>query len=434
VKNRTARSLALAGAIVAVLGMGGNWPTYRHDHNNSGVADSTLRAAPSLKTAWVYRADSRITSTPSVDGDTVFAGTWKGDVLAINAGTGSVRWRFFVGANSDETYGGPRGVIGSVALSNGVAYAASGNCTLTALIELTGHKLWQTKICSNRRNDDVYASPVAAGGLILIGVDLFSDRPTDRGREIALDAATGKVRWSYEPARYVGVGAGVSATPVINDNARVAYDGTGNPLPRGNPPPGVDPGSESIIAFHLDSGKPIWTYGPVHPHDTQDDDFFASPNRINLGSEAHPRWIIGEANKDGAYYAVDAGAGKFLWRRSIPGASASAMIIGTPAVADGVIFVPLYEGASGSLTALRASDGAVLWQQRTAGEYEAPVVLGAAIFTTEITGQLDEFASGTGRALGKWSICPPSFGRGPSAAGGALYVASGTCLTRFNAM
>jgi polyvinyl alcohol dehydrogenase (cytochrome) len=433
-KNWTAHLLTSACAMCALLGWAANWPAYRHDHNNSGLADSTLQGAPRLKRAWVYRADSRITSTPSVDGDAVFAGTWKGDVLAIDARTGSLRWRFFIGANSDETYGGPRGVIGSVALSNGVAYAASGNCTLTALNEVTGRKLWQTKICSNQRNDDVYASPVAVGGLVLIGVDLFSDRPTDRGREVALDAATGKIRWSYEPAKYAGVGVGVSATPVVDDKARIAYDGTGNPLPRDNPPPGIDPGSESIIAFHLDSGKMIWAYGPVHPHDTQDDDFFASPNRINIGSQAHPRWIIGEANKDGAYYAVDAGTGKLLWRRSIPGASTSAMIIGTPAVAEGVIFVPLYEGANGSLTALRARDGVALWQQRTAGEYEAPVILGAAVFTTEVTGQLDEFASGTGKALGTWNICPPSYGRGPSAAGGALYVASGTCLTRFNAM
>jgi outer membrane protein assembly factor BamB len=416
---------------IVLASLGSNWPVYRHDHDNSGLADSAANVMPRLRRGWVYRADSRITSTPTVDRGMVFAGTWKGDVLAIDERTGSLRWRFFIGANPDETYGGPRGVIGAVALADGVAYAASGNCTLTALGETDGRKRWQTTICSNRRNDDVYSSPVVADGVVLIGIDLLADRPTDRGREIALDASTGKILWSYEPARYAGEGPGMSATPVVDDAARIAYDGSGNPLPRGDPPPGPDPGSESIMALSLGSGKLLWSYGPVHPHDVEDNDFFASPNRINLGSRAHPRWIIGEANKDAAYYAVDARTGAFLWKRRMPGAAPSAMIIGTPAVAYGTIFVPLYEGVSGSLTALRAADGAVLWQQKTGGEYEAPVVWGSAVFTTEITGRLDEFSAKTGRELDSWSICSPSYGRGPSVADGALYVASGTCLQQF---
>ncbi|HXW52319.1 MAG TPA: PQQ-binding-like beta-propeller repeat protein [Candidatus Acidoferrales bacterium] len=410
-----------------------SWPVYRHDHANSGTASGAATAGQtiaSLKKGWVYRAGSRITSTPTVDAGLVFVGTWSGDALAIDASSGKIRWRAHLGANPDEVYGGPRGVIGSIALAGGVAYAASGNCTLAALEEQSGKLHWRVTICDNGKNDDMYASPVVVDGMVLVGVDMLADRPTDRGREIALDAANGRLLWTFEPARYAGEGAGVSATPAVDDARKIVFVGSGNPLPRDNPPPGPDPGSDSIYALDLATGKPRWVYGPVHPHDTNDEDFFGSPNLIVLGG-VHPRLVIGEGNKDGTYYAVDATSGAPLWRTQIPGGSPSASIIGTPAVAGDTIFVSIYDGASGSLTALRASDGTVMWQRATGGEYEAPLVAFGEVFTTEIPGRLDAFSPGSGKPLGTWGVCAPAMGRGPSAAGDDLYVASGPCLTQF---
>jgi polyvinyl alcohol dehydrogenase (cytochrome) len=427
--------LATMVCILLAAGLFGadNWPAYRHDHANSGAAPSAPSAAQStlsLMKGWVYRASSRITSSPTVDAGLVFAGTWSGDALALDAATGKVRWKFHLGANADEVYGGPRGVIGSIALADGVAYAESGNCTLAALDEQSGKLRWRATICDNRRNDDVYASPVVADGVVLVGVDMLADRPTDRGRELALDAATGRLLWTFEPARYAGEGAGISATPAVDAARRIVFVGSGNPLPRDNPPPGPDPGSDSIYALDLATGKVRWVHGPVHPHDTNDEDFFASPNLIALGGR-HPRSIVGEGSKDGAYYAVDATTGAPLWRTQIPGGSSSASILGTAAVAGDTIFVSIYDGASGSLTALRSSDGKVMWQRATGGEYEAPLVAFGDVFTTETSGRLDAFSPGSGKPLGTWSVCAPATGRGPSSAGDDLYVASGFCLTQF---
>jgi outer membrane protein assembly factor BamB len=418
----------------ASLQADGSWPSYRNSADNAGAAavPAAYHAGSYLKKEWIYRADSRITGTPTLDGGLLFTGTWNGDVIALDARRGAVRWTFHLGANSDEVYGGPRGVIGSVALAQGTAYAASGNCMLAALDERDGHLRWRVRICDNARNDDVYASPVVLGGMVLVGVDLLADRPTDRGRELAIDARTGRIRWSFEPARYQGEGAGVSATPALDLSRNIAYVGTGNPLPRDDPPPGPDPGSDSIYALDAASGKALWVYGPVHPHDVNDEDLFASPNLITFGPTGHRRTIVGEGGKDGAYYAVDAANGAPLWKTVIPAGSASASIIGTSAFSDDTIFVSVYDGASGSLTALRVQDGAVLWHRATGGEYEAPLVVGDAVFTTEITGRLDEFAAGTGKQLGAWSICAPATGRGPSSDGHAVYVASGKCVEKFS--
>ncbi len=425
--SRTTRTMFASVLWLALL-LNGDWTSYRRDSNNSGAVPTTASFHGSLTLGWRYKADSRITSSPVRSGDVVYAGTWSGDVLAFASGTGRVLWKAHLGANSDEAYGGPRGVIGSVAVGNNVVFAASGNCTLAALKPDTGHFLWRTSICDNKRNDDVYASPVIAGSLVLIGVDIMEDRPTDFGRELALDAATGKVRWIFKPARYKGTGSGVSTTAALDDSARIAYVGSGNPTPVSNPPPGDDPGSDSIFALEVASGKTLWVFGPSHPHDTQDDDFFASPNRFHT----RDGWRIGEGSKDGSYYTLDAGSGAKLWKTAV-GSSSPSMIVGTPAVGHDTIFVSTFTSPeSGSISALRARDGSILWSRQTGGEYEAPLLWGDTVFTTESTGWLDAFRSGTGTSVGRWKLCGKASGRGPTATQDTLYVASGNCLDAYH--
>jgi len=423
---------ALAALLVFATTVDAQWPVYRHDLHNSGyVKNSRDQGSVHLVQRWTFHADSFITSTPTEAYGLIYAGTWNGDVFALNAASGELRWKAHLRANPDEVYGGPRGVIGSIAIDNGAVFAASGGCTMASFDARTGAQRWRRKICDLARNDDVYASPVVAGGFVLIGINMLNDRPTDRGRELALDANTGATRWVIEPALYRGTGTGISATPVIDPQSHRVYLGTGNPTPTTSPPTGDDPGSESILALDLTTGRTLWSFGPVHPHDVNDDDFFASPNLFNAGSAAHPKWAIGEGNKDGAYYAISAESGKPLWRRALAPRAPSAMILGTAAVGAGAIYVPLYNGSAGSLSALRTTDGALLWQQPTGAEYEAPVLWGSIVFTTETTGRLDAFRAGTGKPLGRWRLCGRAMGRGPSVANGGLYVASGKCLTYF---
>jgi outer membrane protein assembly factor BamB len=428
----------VVGLLIFAAVAGPSWPVYRHDLDNSGYVTSTGASASGqhsvrLERRWTYVADSFITSTPVEADGLVFIGTWNGDVVALESTTGKVRWKAYLGANPDEVYGGPRGVVGSVAIDGGAVFAASGGCSVAAFDARSGARRWQRKVCDIGHNDDIYASSVVAGGLVLIGVDILADRPTSRGREIALDGNTGATRWSIDPAAYRGTGAGVSASPAVDTGLQRLYVGTGNPTPMLSPPAGDDPGSESIIAYDLKSGKKRWSFGPVHPHDTNDDDFLASPNRFAVGSRLHPRWVIGEGNKDGAYYGVSASFGKLVWRRFIDPSDQTAMILGTAAVGRQAVYIPLYRGSSGSLTALRATDGAILWQQSTGPESEAPVLWGSVVFTTEATGWLDAFAAGNGKPLGRWQLCGRAAGRGPSVAEDGLYVASAKCLIHFAA-
>ena len=418
------RPRALALLFPALLAAG--WPTYRADLANSGSAPGPAAVARvGLARLWTYRSASWITSTPTVWRDLVFVGTWNGDVLALDRNSGRVRWKASLGANSDSSYGQTRGVVSSVSIAAETAYAVSGSCRAGAFDATTGRPRWTRAICSDARNDDTYASPAVGGGLVLLGVDLLDDRPTDRGFLIALDARSGVERWRFVAARYAGMGSGVSATPAIDVGAGIAYVGTGNPLPRGSPPAGPDLYSESVVALRLRDGAVLWSYGPVHRHDPQDRDLFASPNRFGLVFHGTRLEAVGEGGKDGVYYAVDARSGRELWRRAVVPQAPYASIIGTPAVGGGSIVVPLYQDANtGWLVALATADGSVRWRRRLAGCYEAPTIWGKAVFTTQTTGVLVALALDDGKLLARWPAGPRAFGRGPSIVGSTLYAAA----------
>jgi outer membrane protein assembly factor BamB len=85
---------------------------------------------------------------PTISRGIVYEGTTLGDVLAIGENDGNVRWRASLGANPDETYGNPRGVISSVAVRGDVAYAVSGSCEAAAFDALRWTTIWQRRIWS----------------------------------------------------------------------------------------------------------------------------------------------------------------------------------------------------------------------------------------------------------------------------------------------
>jgi outer membrane protein assembly factor BamB len=388
---------------------------------------SALLLALTLHPLWSYHATRWITSTPTVSKGLVYVGTWSGSVVALDAQTGHPRWSAQLGANPDQFYGEPRGVTSSIAVSDGVAYAVSGSCRAGAFDAQTGATIWARTVCSIERNDDTYATPVVANGLVLLGIDILGDRPTDRGSLLALDAHTGATRWQLYPQRYVGTGTGISATPVIDAARHIGYVGTGNPTPITSPPPGPDAYSESILAFDLRSGNIIWAFGPVHPHDLHDNDLFASPNRFTIGA----RTFIGEGGKDGIYYAVDASNGALVWRRAVDPSDPFAALIGTAAYADGRLFVPVFANAHGALVALAARDGTIVWRAKLAGVYGAPAVWSSVVFDVDINGTLTAFDAASGRRLLTMHVTGRSYGRGPRVDGSTLYVTAGSTLTAY---
>jgi outer membrane protein assembly factor BamB len=373
---------------------------------------------------WTHVERGWMLGIPTAANGIVYTGTTTGDVVALDASDGHVLWRAVLGANSDETYGNPRGVISSVAVSGGVAYAVSGSCEAAALDARRGKILWKRRICTVSRNDDTYASPAVADGRVLFGIDMIADRPTDTGREIALDASTGKPAWSFTPVRYRGTGGGISATVAIDSHLDLAVVGTGNPTPMSAPPPGADRYTDSVIAFEPANGDWRWVTGPLIPHDANDYDIFASPRLLTLHVRGRTISAVAVVLKDGRCVMLDERDGRILWQRQTEPAMSWMLSIGTPALTGDTLIVPLYRSAAdGELVALRGNDGAVLWRTPTAGIYEAPVIWHATVLAAEAQGAIDAFDLRTGRRIARLPVNSKLLGHGLALAGDVLLVA-----------
>lgn len=372
---------------------------------------------------WTHAEQGWMLGVPTVAGGVVYEGTTRGDVLALDERTGRVRWRVPLGANPDETYGNPRGVISSVVRHGRIAYAVSGSCRAAAIDALRGAVLWRRQICSVAKNDDTFASPAVAGGLVLLSTDVIADRPTDSGREIALDAATGTPVWSFSPLRYRGTGGGISGTPAVDSNGRVVFVPTGNPTPMSAPPPGPDRCTDCVIAADARSGRWLWDRQLI-AHDTNDFDVFTSPQLFTITKDGRRIAAVGVTLKNSRYVMLDEDNGRILWQRQTAGAMQWMQSIGTPARSGSAIVVPLFHSpAAGRLVALDKNGGAVLWSANTGGIYEQPAIWRATVLVAEASGLIRGFDLRTGRALASLRVPSEFYGRGLAVDGDTLLVA-----------
>ena len=362
-------------------------------------------------------------AVPTVERGIVYEGTTLGNVVALDARDGHALWRTALGANPDETYGSPRGVISSIALGGNVAYAVSGSCVAAAMDAYRGTVLWKRSVCSIARNDDTYASPVLAGGRLLVGISVIADRPTDTGRELALDAASGAPAWSFSPLRYRGTGGGISATPAVDSTRGIAIVGTGNPTPMRAPPPGPDLYTDSIIAVDVRSGHWRWAT-QLLAHDANDFDVFASPRLFTLDVRGRHVPAVGVTVKNSRCVMLDERSGATLWRRQLEPPMRWMQSIGTPATSGNAIVVPLFHAQrEGELVALSKNDGAVLWRIHTAGIYEAPVIWRGYVLAAETPGKIVAFRLGNGAAAGRLSVPSELYGHGLALHGDTLFIA-----------
>jgi outer membrane protein assembly factor BamB len=372
---------------------------------------------------WTHAERGWFLGIPTVAGGVVYEGTTLGDVLALDERDGHVRWRAALGANPDETYGNPRGVISSIVVSRGFAYAVSGSCEAAALDATRGTVIWRRRICSIAKNDDTFASPALADGRVLLSIDVIADRPTDVGREIALDASTGAPAWSFTPVRYRGTGGGISGTPAVDASRGVVLVGTGNPTPMSAPPPGADPYTDSVIAVDARSGRWRWTTQLIR-HDANDFDVFTAPGLFTLAPHGHRIHGVGITLKNSRYVMLDERTGAILWQRQLVSAMHWMQSIGTPAASGNAIVVPLFHSPTdGELVALDKNDGSVLWRVATDGIYEEPVIWRGAVLVAEANGEIAAFDLRDGRGLGRLSLPSELYGRGLALDGDTLFVA-----------
>lgn len=159
-------------------------------------------------------------STPTVDGEALYALGSDGDLACVDTKTGKVRWR----KNLRADFGGKPGTwaYSESPLVDGdkvVCTPGGSEATVLALNKRTGEVIWTSAIA--RGNEAAYASAIVVEAA---GVRQYVQML--KGGMVGVDAKTGRLLWYYERAvsRY---GANIP-TPVARDNlVYCATSGTG---------------------------------------------------------------------------------------------------------------------------------------------------------------------------------------------------------------
>lgn len=345
------------------------WSHYGGDAGGSrysALAQITPANVAQLRVAWTFRTGEHgkgfppgawkthmtFEATPILYHGTLYFTTSETNVVAIDAATGKLRWRYATHV--------PK-VHYSDAASRGVSLwvdpksAPSAAChvrifaptldgRLVALDARTG------KPCADFGDDGVLdlaqhvrlvdgsgewrnylvtSPPVVVGDKVIVGSSIGDNRAVkvELGIVRAFDARTGKLVWSWDPIprspanpvyrQWSPMAASITGAanawgPLSADlKRRIVYVPTGSASPDmyGGERPGDDRWADSLVALDADTGKLVWAHQLVH-HDLWDYDLAAQPVLVTLEHDGKMVPAVIQATKMGLLFAFDRVSGK----------------------------------------------------------------------------------------------------------------------------
>jgi len=353
-----------------------------HVMENPALGEQLTRVwSSSIGAGGGYRA--RLTAPPILAANLVFTMDSDAVVSAFDAATGRQAWSRVTEDPEDRS----TNVGGGIAFDDGIVYAATGRAELLALDAATGTVKWRARLPAGARG----APTIAAGKLFIPLID---------SQFVAVSATDGAKIWSYQGSSAHPVVLGAPA-PAFADGLLIAGFAAGD-----------------IVGLVPASGAVVWS-----------DSLAANRGRNSLAdvSSISGRILV----KNGRAYAVslgrqlaafDARNGRRLWDRAVASAE-------TPWIAGNFIYVTL---ADGRVAAIAALDGQVAWvtQLDTFANMEkkkdpitwlGPVLAGGRLRVAGSNGTMLDLSPTTGQILATTTLPGPA-ALTPIVAGGTLYI------------
>ncbi len=276
----------------------------------TGYGELVAMNAVSGAVIWRQRLGSPVSGAPSVDGGTVYVTTNDGAGYAVNAADGKVRWTV-------EGAPGATSLVGSAspAISDRTVIFPFNSGELVSALKLNGTRVWGAPVTGQRlgvgyqNQSDITGDPVLIGGTIYAG--------TAAGRTAAIDAGTGARIWT-------AVEGALSAPLVVGGSVFVVND------------------QGMLVRMDAGSGTVIWQADMpyfVNEKPKRRKAIYAHFGPVLAGG----RIVV--ASSDGVLRVFNPADGRLLATADIPGGAAAA-----PALAGGVLYVV---GRNGQLHAFR---------------------------------------------------------------------------------
>ena len=302
---------------------GGNYWHQRY----SALDQITTSNVGELGGAWMIRLEEggrggQLEGTPVVVDGVMYVSTGTRSVLAIEAGTGTVKWRYR--PESQGPNGGNKGVV----VAEGKVFFGRRDNVLVALDQETGEVVWQTQL-PKERGAYVSASAVYHDGLVYIGTS--GGDGGARGQMGAYDAKTGKEVWKFytipgvddrfvetwEGDSYKNGGGGIWVSPTVDPDLGMIYMSVGNIGLRqygaaDQNPDFRDEGQRgfdnlftgAILALDLKTGAYRWHFQQVR-HDIWHYDAGGPSVLADITYQGRLRKILMNPGKTGYLYILD---------------------------------------------------------------------------------------------------------------------------------
>jgi len=277
-----------------------SWLLYRgsyDSHGYSALDQINTSNVANLRPVWSFSTGLREghQAPPIVNNGYMYVSTPQNHVLALNAVTGDLLWRYvrYLPDDLQQFHPTNRGV----ALYGDLAYLATVDAFLVALDALTGEVVWEVAVEDYYNGYYMTMAPLIVDGVVMVGVS--GGELGIRGFVAAFDATTGEELWktytipapgepgseSWPGDTWQTGGVPVWITGSYDPDLNLTYWGTGNGGPwMGDTRPGDNLYSTSVIALDPKTGE-LKNHHQYHWNDSWDWDEVSAPLLIDYERE-----------------------------------------------------------------------------------------------------------------------------------------------------
>lgn len=308
---------------------GTNWLLYGGDYRNfrhSPVAGITPQSVKRLHVAWSAPTGTtgQFETSPVVYGGVMYITSSYNRLIALDAKTGQILWRYDVQLPGDlRLCCGPanRGV----AIGGDHVMMATLHGHLIAFDRTTGKVAWDVTVADYKHGYSITAAPLVVGDIVYTGI--AGGEFGAPGFIDAYELKTGKRVWRINTVPQAGepgveTWAGESwksgGSPTWTTGAYDAETNTlfwtvGNPSPdwNGDARAGDNLYSNSLLALDPATGKRKWHF-QFTPHDVWDYDGNTQIFLVDTVFNGKPIKAIAQPNRNGYFYLLDRTTGRFL--------------------------------------------------------------------------------------------------------------------------
>lgn len=331
--------------------MNADWPAYNGgvdgDHY-SPLAQINRANVAQLRVAWTYDTGEKgnLETNPLIVGRTLYASTFSGKVIALDAATGKLLWTF------DPTLTNDLPDMKFSQPSRGFAWWSDGKEQrlfagilnyLFALDPATGHPIasfgenGRVDLRKGLRNEEGYEKQSIAlttpglvyKDLIIVGGREPETHPAPPGDIRAYDVRTGALRWTFHtiprpgefgydtwpPDAWKTAGSANNWAGMTLDAQRgIVYVPTGSAVFDfyGGDRIGNDLFADALLALDASTGQRLWHFQEVH-HDLWDRDLPSPPALLTVTRDGQRIDAIAQTTKQGVVYLFDRVTGKPLF-------------------------------------------------------------------------------------------------------------------------